>query len=251
MWQWFHKLGSPRWFYQFSSRWLPWLTVLALALLATGAVWGLAFAPADARQGNSFRLIYVHVPASALAMAGYYVMAVAGIVGLIWRIKLAFWAMRVAAPIGAAMAFLSLVTGAIWGKPTWGTWWEWDARITSMLILFLLYVGVIALQQAFRNEDAAHRASAMLSIVGMVNIPIIYKSVEWWNTLHQGATLKLMGESSIHPSMAYPLLMMIAAFYVLYAVLLMLNLRNEILAHEWRSQWVRDLIGATKNGEQG
>ncbi len=189
-WQWFHRLGSPRWFYDKTGAWLPWLTVIALVLLVLGTVWGLAFSPEDFKQGNSYRIIYIHVPAAFLALAGYYIMAVCGAVGLIWRMKLAFMVMKSAAPIGAALTFVSLVTGAIWGKPTWGTWWAWDARITSMLILFFLYLGIMALQSAFQNRDAADKASAILALVGTVNIPIIYKSVDWWYTLHQPATLK-------------------------------------------------------------
>lgn len=243
-WQWFHRLGSPRWFYEKTSPWLPWLATISIALIATGAVWGLAFAPADFKQGNSYRIIYIHVPAAFLALAGYYIMAISGAVGLIWKMKLPFMVMKSAAPIGALLTFVSLVTGSIWGKPTWGTWWEWDARITSMLILFFLYLGMIALQQAFTHRDTADKASAVLALVGMVNIPIIYKSVDWWNTLHQPATIKFTSKSSIDPSMLYPLLTMVIGFYVFYALVLLLNTRVEILRRENRTQWVNDLISA-------
>ncbi len=236
-----HKLGSPKWFYQMSSRWLPWLSAITLGLLVWGLVWGLAYAPMDAKQGNSYRIIFLHVPASFLAMVGYYVMAIAGIVGLVWRMKMAMWVLRAAAPLGAVLTFISLFSGAIWGKPTWGTWWVWDARITSMLILLFLYLGVMALQNAFENEDSGNRASAVLTIVGMINIPIIYKSVEWWNTLHQGATIKFTEAPSMHMDMFKPLLLMIVTFYLLYALVLIMNLRCEILRHERRSQWVREL----------
>ena len=244
-WQWFHRLGSPRWFYEKTTVWLPWLATLSIALLLTGAVWGLAFAPADFKQGNSYRIIYIHVPAAFLALAGYYIMAISGAVGLIWKMKLPFMVMKSAAPIGALLTFVSLVTGSIWGKPTWGTWWEWDARITSMLILFFLYLGMIALQQAFTHRDTADKASAVLALVGMVNIPIIYKSVDWWNTLHQPATIKFTSKSSIDPSMLYPLLTMVIGFYVFYALVLLLNTRVEILRRENRTQWVNDLVSAT------
>lgn len=237
----YHQLASPRWFYEMSGRYLPWLAVPTLLLLISGLVWSLAFAPMDARQGNSYRIIFIHVPTSFLALLGYYVMAIAGVVALVWRMKMAFWVLRAAAPIGAVLTFISLITGAIWGKPTWGTWWVWDARITSMLILFFLYLGVITLQNAYQQEESGNRASAVLAIVGMINIPIIYKSVEWWNTLHQGATLRFVGESSMHPSMLQPLILMIVAMYLFYALVLILNLRVEILRHESRSQWVRDL----------
>lgn len=242
--QWFHRLGSPRSFYELSGKWLPWLSLAALALVVTGIIWGLGFAPQDAKQGNSFRIIYIHVPAAFLALAGYYVMAVAGAVGLIWRMKLAHMVMKSAAPIGAALTFISLFTGALWGKPTWGTYWVWDARITSMLVLFFLYLGVIALQHAYTNADAANKASAVLALVGTVNIPIIYKSVDWWYTLHQPATLKITGGSTMHPDMFQPLLVMILGFYLFYAVVLILYTRAEILYRERRTQWVQQLAAA-------
>lgn len=245
-WQWFHRLGSPRWFYEKTTPWLPWLALLSLGLLLVGCVWGLAFAPADFRQGNSYRIIYIHVPAAFLALAGYYIMAISGAIGLIWKMKLPFMVMRSAAPIGAILTFVSLVTGSIWGKPTWGTWWEWDARITSMLILFFLYLGMIALQQAFQSRDAADKAGAVLALVGMVNIPIIYKSVDWWYTLHQPASIKFIGKSTIDPSMLYPLLVMVIGFYALYALVLLLYTRVEILRRESRTQWVADLVANSK-----
>lgn len=245
-WQWFHRLGSPRWFYEKTSPWLPWLAVISIALIVTAAVWGLAFAPADYKQGNSYRIIYIHVPAAFLALAGYYIMAISGAVGLIWKMKLPFMVMKSAAPIGAILTFISLVTGSIWGKPTWGTWWEWDARITSMLILFFLYLGMIALQQAYQHRDTADKSSAVLALVGMVNIPIIYKSVDWWNTLHQPATIKFTSKSTIDPSMLYPLLIMVIGFYCFYALVLLLYTRVEILRRENRTQWVNDLIANNK-----
>lgn len=241
-WQWFHRLGSPRWFYEKTTPWLPWLAIISAALLMVGGIWGLAFAPADFKQGNSYRIIYIHVPAAFLALAGYYVMAIAGAIGLIWKMKLSYMVMKAAAPIGAVLTFISLVTGSIWGKPTWGTWWEWDARITSMLILFFLYLGMIALQQSFQHRDTADKSSAILALVGMVNIPIIYKSVDWWYTLHQPASIKFVGKSTIDPSMLYPLLVMVIGFYVLYALLLLLYTRVEVLRRESRTQWVVELV---------
>ena len=241
-WQWFHRLGSPRWFYQTSSRWLPILSLIAGSVLLLGLVWGLAVAPQDAKQGNSFRIIYIHVPSSFLALAGYYIMAIAGAVGLIWKIKLSYMVMKSAAPIGAALTFVALVTGAIWGKPTWGTYWVWDARITSMLVLLFLYLGVMALQHAFHNADAAGKAGAILALVGTVNIPIIYKSVDWWYTLHQPATIKFTSAPSMHMDMFLPLLVMIIGFYLFYAVALILFTRSEILRRERKTSWVRQLV---------
>ena len=240
-WNWFHRMGSPRWFYETTGRWLPWLWVLTLALMITGLVWGLAFAPQDAKQGNSFRIIYLHVPASFLALAVYYIMAIAGAVGLIWKMKLSYMVMKSAAPIGAALTFLALFTGAVWGKPTWGTYWVWDARITSMLILLFLYLGVLALQYAFHSREAGNKASAILALVGTVNIPIIYKSVDWWYTLHQPATIKLTSAPSMHPDMFQPLLVMILALYSFYALALILFTRAEILQRESKTGWVREL----------
>ena len=243
-WQWFYRLGSPKWFYEKTTPWMPWLGVIGIGILIVGTIWGLAFAPADFKQGNSYRIIYLHVPVSFLALAGYYVMAVSGAIGLIWKMKLADMVMKSAAPIGAVLTFLALITGAIWGKPTWGTWWVWDARITSMLVLFFLYLGVIALQEAYQHQDTANKASAILALVGTVNIPIIYKSVDWWYTLHQPATLKFTSESTIHTSMLYPLLTMIIGFYVFYAWTLLQRTRTEILKREKKTKWVRDLAQA-------
>nr|WP_233710160.1 heme ABC transporter permease [Aestuariicella albida] len=234
-------MGSPRWFYEKTNAWIPWLAVISISLLVTGAVWGLAFAPEDFKQGNSYRIIYIHVPSAFLALAGYYTMAISGAIGLIWKMKLADMVMKSAAPIGAVLTFVALVTGAVWGKPTWGTWWVWDARITSMLVLFFLYLGVIALQEAYQHQDTANKASAILALVGTVNIPIIYKSVDWWYTLHQPATIKFTSESTIDPSMLYPLLMMVTGFYVFYALVLLMSTRSEILVREKKTRWVKDL----------
>ena len=241
MWTFIHKLGSPRWFYRISSVILPYLTVFTLITLAVGSVWGLAYAPMDYKQGNSFRIIYLHVPVAFISLAGYYLMAIAGAVSLIWRIKMAEIVLKVAAPIGALMTFLALFSGAIWGKPTWGTYWVWDARITSMVILFFLYIGVIALMNAFERDNLGARSAAILALIGTVNIPIIYKSVDWWFTLHQPATLKLTEKPSMHPDMLWPLLIMIVGIYALYALLVLLYARYEILKREQKSNWVKEL----------
>ena len=176
-----------------------------------------------------------------VALAGYYVMATAGAISLIWRMKMADVAMKAAAPVGAALTFAALFTGAVWGKPTWGTFWVWDARITSMLLLLFLYLGVVVLYEAYENKEAAGKACAVLSLVGTVNIPIIYKSVDWWYSLHQPASIKFTGDSTIDPSMLYPLLLMICAFYALFTCCLLLNMRAELLQREARTGWVRKL----------
>jgi heme exporter protein C len=243
MWTLFHKFGSPPWLYQLSGSILRWLLPLSLLLLVVGVGWGLLFTAPDFRQGNSYRIIYLHVPAAVVALAGYYVMALAGAVSIIWKMKMADVAMKATAPVGAALTFIALVSGAVWGKPTWGTWWVWDARITSMLILLFLYLGVIALYEAFDNKAAAARACAILSLVGTVNIPIIYKSVDWWYSLHQPASIKFTGDSTIDPSMLYPLLLSIIAFYGLFTSCLLANMRAEILQRERRTGWVQRLVG--------
>jgi len=242
MWSFFHKLGSPPWLYRIAGSILSWLLPITVLLLAVGSVWGLLYTPEDFRQGNSYRIIYFHVPASVVALAGYYIMAIAGAVSLIWKMKMADIAMKSCAPIGAALTFLALVSGAIWGKPTWGTWWVWDARITSMLVLFFLYLGVVALYQAYENEAAAAKACAVLSLVGTVNIPIIYKSVDWWYSLHQPATIKFTEKSTMASEMLQPLLLMIFAFYCLFTCSLLLNMRAEILRRESATGWVRRLV---------
>ena len=242
MWSFFHKLGSPPWLYRISGQILTWLLPITVLLLAWGAVWGLLYAPEDFRQGNSFRIIYFHVPSAVVSMAGYYVMAIAGAITLIWRMKMADIAMKCCAPIGAALTFLGLLSGAVWGKPTWGTYWVWDARVTSMTFLLLLYLGVIALYSAYQNKEAAARACAVLSLVGTVNIPIIYKSVDWWYSLHQPATIKFTEESTIASEMFQPLLVMIVAFYCLFTCSLLLSMRNEILRREAGTGWVRKML---------
>ncbi len=240
--RWFYQLASPRWCYQITGKLLPWFALVAGLALIGGTIWALLFAPADYQQGNSFRIIYLHVPAAILAQSAYMMMAVAGAIALIWKMKVADMVLKSAAPIGATMAVLALATGAIWGKPTWGSWWVWDARLTSMLILFFLYLGVMALNSAIENESTAAQASAVLSLVGVVNIPIIKYSVEWWNTLHQPATFKLTEKPAMPAEMWVPLLIMVVGFYCLFAVCLMMRLRNEIVWRERRTGWVRELL---------
>jgi len=245
----YHKMGSPKWFYEITSQWSPWVLLVGSALMLTGVVWGLAFAPADYLQGNSFRIIYIHVPSSLLSQSAYLFMAVAGLVGLVWKMKMSFVVAKVIAPIGASLAILSLLTGAIWGKPTWGTWWVWDARLTSMLILLFLYFGVIAIYNAIENDEMANKAAAILSIVGSINIPVIKYSVEWWNTLHQPATITLTNKPTMVPEMFIPLILTIVGFYCWFAVWVFARTRNEILFKERKTNWVKKLLNNDKGAQ--
>ncbi len=240
--KWFYQLASPRWFYDITGMLLPWFSIATFILIVTGLIWGLVFAPADYQQGNSFRIIYIHVPTAILAQSCYMLMALAGAIGLIWKIKVAHVIAKSAAPIGASMALLALITGAIWGKPTWGAWWVWDARLTSMLVLFFLYLGVIALTSAFEYVASGDKAAAVLALVGVVNIPIIKYSVEWWNTLHQGSTFKVTEKPAMPSEMWIPLLIMIIGFYCFFAVMLMNRARTEVLRREKKSDWVKRII---------
>jgi heme exporter protein C len=211
------------------SRWaLPIATGLALLLFAIGLPWGFLYAPADFRQGESARIMFIHVPAAWWALGIYTFMTVASFAGLVWRHALADTAARVAAPIGAAYAALCLITGSFWGAPTWGTWWEWDARLTSMLVLFLTYVGYIALWSAIEDEARAARLAAILCLAGFINIPIVKFSVDWWNSLHQPASILRAGGSAMAPEMMQPLLVMAFAYLAAFAALLMAGMRAEV-----------------------
>ena len=237
-----HRLGSPRWFFEISAPWANGLIAIGLIGIAVGLGWGLAIAPPDYLQGNSFRIMYLHVPAAILSESCYMLMGAAGVVLLVWRMKLADMVIAAAAPIGAAFCSIALLTGAIWGRPTWGTWWVWDARTTSVLVLLFLYFGVIALRQAMPREETAGRACAILAIVGVIDIPIIKYSVDWWLTLHQPSTFKLTSAPSMPPEMYLPLLVSVLGFYAFFAGVLLLGVGNEILRREQRTQWVSDLV---------
>lgn len=239
---WWHKLGSPRWFYEISVPWQRVFGAAALLLLVTGTVWGLVFAPMDYQQGNSVRVMYVHVPAAMVAQSAYMLMGAAGLVLLVWRMKLADMVLATVVPFGMSMTALALFTGSVWGRPTWGAWWVWDARTTSTLVLLFLYFGLYALRKAIPREETAGRACAVLALVGTVNIPIIKYSVDWWLTLHQPATFKLTEAPSMPPEMWLPLLLNALGIYFLFGALLIGRLRLEILRREQGTQWVRQLI---------
>ena len=241
MWKWFHRFGSPPYLYRFSGQLAPWTGWICLGLLVAGLYGGLIKAPTDYQQGDSYRIIFIHVPAAWMSLFTYVVMAGAAAVGLIWRMKLADVIVASAAPIGAAFTLLALVTGSIWGKPMWGAWWVWDARLTSELVLLFLYLGMIALRAAIDDQRSAARACAILAIVGVINIPIIHYSVEWWNTLHQGPTVSKLDTPSIHLSMLIPLLIMALAFKLYFITALLVRARCEILVRERNNAWVKEL----------
>ncbi|MEM9620993.1 MAG: heme ABC transporter permease [Pseudomonadota bacterium] len=237
-----HKLGSPRWFYQISAGWIIGFGVAAMVLLLVGTVWGLAFAPADYQQGNSFRIMYVHVPAALVAQSLYLGMGVAGVVLFVWRMKLADVAIGACLPLGMLLTALALFSGGVWGRPTWGTWWEWDARTVSTLVLLFLFIGIFALREAIEDVELRARASALVAIVGTINIPIIKYSVEWWNTLHQGSSLFLTKKPAMPAEMWLPLLVMILGVYCFAGHNVLSRMRIEVLRRERNTQWVKALF---------
>ena len=227
-----HRLANPTSFLKWSRRVLPWASVTTVILLAAGIYLSLFVAPPDYQQGETVRIMFVHVPSAWMALFTYAVMAGASAAGLIWKSPLSHLTAKAAAPIGASFTLLALVTGSLWGQPMWGTWWVWDARLTSVLILFFLYLGYIALWEAIDDYTRAAKSTAILALVGVVNIPIIKFSVDWWNTLHQPASVLRMDGPSIHSSLLVPLLVMGAAFTGYFIVVLLIRLEREILARQ-------------------
>ena len=236
-----HKYGSPQHFYRLSLCLAPWLGTASATLFAAGLAGALVFSPPDYQQGEGVRIIYVHVPSAWMSLLVYMVMAGAGAAGLIWKIKVADAVARSSAPLGAAFTFLALATGSLWGKPMWGAWWVWDARLTSELILLFLYLGYMALQTAIEDRRTAARAGAVLALVGVVNIPIIHYSVQWWSTLHQGPTLRPFQTPAIDTSMLIPLLVMVVAYKLYFAAVVLVRARCELLELERNSAWVSEL----------
>lgn len=237
-WVWFHKLASPPTAYAFTRALRPWLWWPALLLMLWAAYTGLFVVPADYQQKDAYRIIFVHVPAASLSLLVYSMMAIAAGIGLIWRMKLAHAVAAACALPGTVFTALALLTGAIWGKPMWGTWWAWDPRLTSQLILLFLYLGYMALRASYDDVGRADRASAVLALVGVVNIPIIKYSVVWWNSLHQGQTLSVFGKSSIDASMVAPLLVMLLAYVLFFGAVLCSGVAAEILRRERNAQWL-------------
>jgi len=242
----FHKTGSPPWFYSFSGKLIPWLWVGFAVLTAIGLYQGLLIAPADYQQGESVRIMYIHVPAAWMSMMIYGLMAIWGFIALVWRIRIMEVLIISSAPVGAAFTIIALVTGSLWGRPTWGTYWVWDARLTSELVLLFLYFGVIALYNSYDEPRKAARAASLMSIVGAVNLPIIHFSVEWWNTLHQGSSIGTSG-NSIDVSMLWPLLYMAIAFKLYYGANLLSRARVTLLKQDHRKRWVQDMLTEEKN----
>jgi heme exporter protein C len=234
---WF-KFSSPQNFYYLAGRMLPWFAALALVLTVVGLWISFFVAPTDAQQGEGYRIIFVHVPASQMSMFIYLVMAAWAGVGLAFNTRLSGMMASALAPTGALFAFLSLVTGALWGKPMWGAWWVWDARLTSELILLFLYLGFLALQSSIDDPRRADKACAVLALVGVVNVPIIYFSVKWWNTLHQGASVSLTRAPSMASTMLTGMLIMVVAFWMYTIAVALARVRNIILERERHTEWV-------------
>mgnify|MGYP000029219004 FL=1 len=232
-----HRFANPTRFLRLAAAVLPFSAAVAALCLGAGLVWGLFFAPPDYQQGDTVRIMFIHVPAAMMAMGVYAGMAISSAIALIWRHAIADLIAKASAPIGATFCFICLLTGSLWGKPMWGTWWVWDARLTSMLIMLFIYLGYMALWQAFDDQTKAARAAAILALVGAINLPVIKFSVEWWNTLHQPASLITMDGPKIHSSLLWPLLLMIVGFGAYYLTVLIFRVRAEV--HQRRTRMLR------------
>jgi len=232
-WTWFHRLASP-----------PHVYRPAALCIAAGLWGGLVLAPPDYQQGDGFRIIYVHAPSAWMSLMVYVTMAGAAAVGLIWRMKVAHAVAASCAPIGGSFTFAALVTGALWGQPMWGTYWEWDPRLTSELVLLFLYLGYMGLRAGIEDPQRADRASAVLAVVGVVNVPIIHYSVTWWNSLHQAPSVMRLGKPAMPLAMLVPLLLMLLGFTLFFVALLLTRLRGEVLARERTASWIREVVRA-------
>ena len=230
-----HWFANPTRFMRIAEKALPWITIAAIFFISAGLYQGLFISPADYQQGETVRIMYVHVPSAWMAMFCYTLLAVASGSFLIWKHPLADIAAQAAAPIGAGFTAMALITGALWGQPMWGTWWVWDARLTSVLILFFLYLGYMALVNAFDEPERGARAGAILALVGVVNVPIIKFSVDWWNTLHQPASLSRLDAPAIDPAMLVPLLMMAVGFKLYFLTVLIIRMRVLLMARRIRA----------------
>lgn len=241
-WTWFHRFGSPPWVYGFARRWAPRFGGAAALGILVALYGGLVLAPADYQQKDAFRMVYVHAPTAWLSLMIYTTMAVAAAVGLIWRIKVAHAAAAACAPIGAWFTVAALGTGMLWGKPMWGAYWVWDPRLTSELVLLFLYIGYMGLRAGIEDQQKADKASAVLAVVGVVNVPIIKYSVEWWNSLHQTPTVMRMGRPAMDFDMLWPLILMFVAFTLYFVAVMLVRLRAELLRRERNASWIRAVL---------
>jgi heme exporter protein C len=241
-----HRFANPGRFLRLSGKALPWLAVAGLGLTLFGLGWGLFFAPADWQQGDAVRIMYIHVPAAWLASAGYLGLAICSVFSLVWRHPLADLAAMEIGPVGAGATFICLATGSLWGKPMWGAWWVWDARLTSVLVLFFLYLGHIALMRAFDSFERGARAGAILAVVGVVNLPVIKFSVDWWNTLHQPATITLTGSPTMYVGMLWPLLFSSLGMTLGFAAIVVARTRAGVMERR-----IRGLLMARAQREAG
>lgn len=245
----FHRLGSPPTFHKLCRVVSPWLWGGFLLCAIIGLYQALYVVPPDYQQSDSYRILFIHVPAAWQALAGYLIMAVLAVIALVWRIRTVEIMAMAAAPVGAAFTALCLATGSLWGKPMWGTWWAWDARLTSMLVLLFIYLGIMGLYAAFEDRRKGARVACILVIVGLVNIPLIHFSVDWWTTLHQGATIRLLGESRMDPSMLPPLVWMTVGVKLMFGAALLDRARNDLLDQDRRKNWIRQLVGGDATGD--
>ncbi len=244
---WCHLWTSPKHCYIQSSRWVPWLWAIALISFAVGTFGGLWIAPPDYQQGDYFRIIYVHVPTAIIAQSAYVMMALSVIVGLVWRLKLAYPVANALAVVGFVYTGLALVTGSIWGKPTWGTWWEWDGRMTSMLVLWFLYLGLVVVYRSFPRPELGYRVASVLTLVGVINLPIIKFSVDWWYSLHQPATFTLTEKPAMPFEMWWPLLVMLIGFYAFLGAVVLTRVQAVILNQSKDKAWPRQVLKLPKS----
>jgi len=241
-WTWFHRLASPPHVYAFARRWTPWFGGFAALAMIVALYGGLVLAPPDYQQKDAFRMVYVHAPTAWLSLMIYTTMAIAAAVGLIWRMKVAHAAAAACAPIGAWFTVAALGTGMLWGKPMWGAYWVWDPRLTAELVLLFLYFGYMGLRAGIEDPAKADKASAVLAVVGVINVPIIKFSVEWWNSLHQTPTVMQMGKPKMDGDMLWPLLLMFVGFALYFITVLLIRLRAELLRRERNASWIREVV---------
>jgi heme exporter protein C len=237
------KYVAPVVFYPLAGKMIPWFAWATGLTLTAGLFMGLFIAPTDYQQGESYRIMFIHVPSAWMSMMIYVVMATSGAIALAWKTRLSEMVASACAPIGASFTIMALITGSIWGKPMWGTYWVWDARLTSELVLLFLYLGFMALQSSIDDPRRAAKATAILALVGVINIPIIHFSVEWWNTLHQPASVSKASAPSIHPTMLWPLLINAVGFHLFFATNILMRIRTEILIRERHKSWLAEMVG--------